>query len=1233
VTTSGRVRKPQSIQRAFRRLKTMSGTAPEQVNSVSVLSDPSIHTVGSSVHPSDEQMLQTSLASGILEQQTGGLALHQNLDRDSLSPESALLGLVEAASNFNPARAARPASRSDDYMLSGLNSDYNFALNCQWQTPLFTAGGLDMFGMDLDPTLSGNWEFPTNSNASHVGVNLSGSTSPNLAFDLYLNGNHFSGVDLENTQLDHRVSQTVVTTSPPGALSGFLSSAQLLSQNGNVEGEILDSCLPSGITEQWMNRLPFEKFEEYLNSRHIAFNQSEVSVQQQVGASLSSSFAIRSLANSLYPASQTMLQSPGSQNPLQNLEKLIPGDNTAIVSQQHMTETRLVRTLLFSMMNGFAGLNHIPMEDILKAMGHFSTSKLLLQILQEGPPFTSRTLGDNMFRAAIEAKDQHTVQVLVERRLVDVNDTVCFFQNKRYTPVERAASLQALGIVRILAEAGADVNKTHGDDHLPGALRKLLDAAHKPNYRERCAGTATPRLISTLYFLIEKGSKIDPPLLGNFLGYFKNKNEVACLISRSIPSVDHQLFFKHEGEDKPNAAHSSLVGRTAEELDDNTATTIVQNMLHLCERSGCSKCPERWPKTIEYAAIEGAKRGHFKLVQLLVRHAQSTTKILSAAIRSRNNALIRFILDSDTKPELDPQAHSLSQLPSSYRGPHQVQSSLDREQIYDMLPTTPLAEAVRTGNVDLITLLEKSGAASIPMTEDRLEALILAAAEAGNMPYMERLLKIACSSSHKFRPHSFAVCLALENGHDEVAKILLSAGAEVAITRQLWDRLLQDAGFWERPSPLGVALTQKRHPALVRAILSADIGAVHDRDVADVDSWFDTSILLDIAFVFPDLRLSSSLGSKPSPLLQICARCMETHNLPFFKILLEVIPVPVFGLEECLSIAIEAGHDEMVDLLLQMGASPFNSIVLKSAISQHTHMLHLLFRKDRKQRTGPKCIGAYILKFVMAEGPGNAGVLNSLLDMGLVNLIAPESCREEYKFDTEEWFTPLGLAIVGCEGYCKTNLVAVDQLLQAGSDPDRPARVLTDRGRISETALMLAVETGREDVVQLLLRNKADVNKKPDLSIKRTPLQYAAEKGNLDMVRLLLRYGADVNCEPAIRSGGTALQLAAISGNCNLAGELLNRGAQLHALPSKVNGRWPLEGAAEHGRLDMIEFLWNAREISLDGAGFQRRQCLRAMDFARSNGHLGCRDLVAALSGIPVDALDSEDYGVPWLAY
>jgi len=65
---------------------------------------------------------------------------------------------------------------------------------------------------------------------------------------------------------------------------------------------------------------------------------------------------------------------------------------------------------------------------------------------------------------------------------------------------------------------------------------------------------------------------------------------------------------------------------------------------------------------------------------------------------------------------------------------------------------------------------------------------------------------------------------------------------------------------------------------------------------------------------------------------------------------------------------------------------------------------------------------------------------------------------------------------------------------------------------------MLAIETARQDTVQLLIEHRADFNKKLYFTIKQTPLQYAAELGNLDIVCMLLSYSADVNGEPALRS-------------------------------------------------------------------------------------------------------------------
>jgi ankyrin repeat protein len=1177
---------------------------------------------GSCVGPTVEHVSELALGTGPLRQQAHDVAILPGLDGASTSPESALLRLGKASAQFDPNNPTGPfSSEFDHYMSPGRGFDFNHHLNYDQETAFFDAVGADMLGLDLNLALESNWQSPETVQASPLGISSTRRPSPISQAQVFLDMDQLFRFESEQPQSESYFF-------PTSDLDHPLNTTQLPSQIETLQDMNLDVWhpapvksqvrLPAGSTKQWLKSLPFANFEAFLRSQDIIFTNNETSTEQRLETSLSGSFALRSSRNSLLSGSRATDQRHSeNQNLFRTLGRLLPGENTAVISKQQMTETRLVQLLLFSMMNGFVGLQKIPIENILKAMDHFSTSNLLLQILEKGPPFTSRTLADNMFRAAIEARNERVVKLLLESKLVDVNDTVCFFRNGRYTPVERAASLRALGLVRILVEANADVNKTHEIEENGGALRKLLNATYPGLVSS--VSTTMPGLVDILDFLIRKGSKVDPNLLRNSLDC-KTPNEVVCLISRSIPMADHELFFENEDEELVEDwdPESTLLCETAAKRDDITSLTIYQNILELCERSGCSQCLGKWPKAVAYAALLGAERGHIKFVQLLIGHVTSTARLLSAAIRSGNTRLIRMVLDVEPKPELDPPAQWF-----------QRKGNDGNERIL----TTPIADAVRTRNAHLIKVLEVAGALDNLTEGNRLQALILAAAEAGNTHYMENLVKRASSTSHKYRITWLAVHVALVNGHDQVAKMLLSAGAK----------------FYSGPMHPGQTMVcalyealRKRDHELVRALLSADIGNINPSEIPNnAACWFDTSVLSDLAFMFPDLPLllpnqtiPGSVSRPPSypTVHNIFIECIQTENLQFFKTFLESVSTPhAFPWNSCLASAIRMGHREMVELFLENGANPFDREVLRAAIPDHKDMLRFLFGEDRKQRNGRKCVGAYILKFAI----GNAEVLSSLLENGLVNFIVAEDPVGDPKLGSSQndMLTPLGLAISGLSGFCESNIGSVELLLRAGSDPNGIARIKRVGTRIGQTAFVLALETGWENLVRLLVGYGADVNKKTYLFIKRTPLQYAAELGNLDMVHLLLGLGAEVNGEPAICSGGTALQFAAISGNCNVAAELLERGAQLHAPPSKVNGRWPLEGAAENGRLDMIQFLWRAKEFFLDDTGFERRHCLRAMDFARSNGHLGCRDLVAELSGVSVDKLESEDYGVPWLAY
>lgn len=125
-----------------------------------------------------------------------------------------------------------------------------------------------------------------------------------------------------------------------------------------------------------------------------------------------------------------------------------------------------------------------------------------------------------------------------------------------------------------------------------------------------------------------------------------------------------------------------------------------------------------------------------------------------------------------------------------------------------------------------------------------------------------------------------------------------------------------------------------------------------------------------------------------------------------------------------------------------------------------------------------------------------------------------------------------------------------------------------------DTALQKACFTNKE-IVKLLIDYRADVNSPAKGKLGRTALQAAAQHGDSTIVQLLLDHGADVNAPPAKDRGATALQLAAITGNISLGLLLLERGADVNAPGALHDGRTALEGAVERGRIDMVQLLFN----------------------------------------------------------
>ncbi|KAK2605550.1 hypothetical protein N8I77_008379 [Diaporthe amygdali] len=939
-------------------------------------------------------------------------------------------------------------------------------------------------------------------------------------------------------------------------------------------------------------KLPFAILEHNFRSKGIFLGRA-------AEVPIFGGFASISIAGILSSKHQSPLRRTTElQHFKRNLGSLLPGEESALVTSDQAFETSFARMLLFSMLNGFTGLNDVPVENMLRFLNRSIVNKLLLDILEQCPQYVSRTLADNIFRAAIEATNTNVVNLLLDRKLVDVNETVCHTPWKKQTPIERASELMSLNLMRSLIDAGADVNKFHVNFEFQdwgGALYEIIQKKIAPpgsRFKEDEWTTISSKMVEASNILIAAGARVHRNMMIAACEY--STAQLACVLSQHITPEGHQEFFRGGRE-----SFSGILGRRVAVLDDRSSTQWVQIMISLCDKAGCNRCFVGSDDDLMLAIVQAARTGKLRIVQLLLERVDVNTwmpRIFTAAIMSQNHALIEFILSLG--PDLDPPA-------------------LDFSKVGEQFPTTPVAQAVKCGNDDLIRKLEAGGSLDRLSEGGRFRALVIAAASAGDIAYMKKLLARAVSSKQPYQAEGDALTLAMDGGHQEIIHMLLDAGAMPAL------------GHLNMSSGCIGGAVRLRDAQMLRVLIASGAPIPIETEVKEAIYWANYSVISDIVHEYPNVTINRQ------DVQHLVRTCIETNNLNFFKEVLQTLPYNNVYLKDYLKTAVEVGHVDLIEYLLDMGVNPFDACVLEAAILYRADLLRLLFRKDRPRQAIPKCIGTAVLRSIIGDSVGNTEALDELLKTGTINFMSFDG-----DFGGRYYrLTPLGLAIQGSHEHFETDMAALEKFLRAGADPNGIVRAddYWTKGSPIMTALTVAVETGREDAVKMLLDYGADVNARPRLRTTRTALQYSAELGNVDMVRLLLSHGADVNSTPPLRGGATALQFAAISGNCNMVADLMDVGAQLGARPSKIDGRWPLEGAAEAGRLDTVRFLWelNMRAVAagMPYDGFSQRQCLRAMNFARLNGHIGCRDLVSNLSGIPVEKLETEEYGAPWIAY
>jgi ankyrin repeat protein len=189
----------------------------------------------------------------------------------------------------------------------------------------------------------------------------------------------------------------------------------------------------------------------------------------------------------------------------------------------------------------------------------------------------------------------------------------------------------------------------------------------------------------------------------------------------------------------------------------------------------------------------------------------------------------------------------------------------------------------------------------------------------------------------------------------------------------------------------------------------------------------------------------------------------------------------------------------------------------------------------------------------------DCSLVSTLLDTG----IDPNSCMDRSRQ------RPLQIAIA------KQSMERTQLLLDRGADVNLRFSALSYSTDVADMPLKAAIQTGRLDLVQLLLQARAHTNDH-DSRHALSSLNFAARSGLLKIVQLLLDAGAEVNESPREFHQETALQTAARAGSIEIVQLLLSYGADInrrYISHWRRNPETALQCATSSGNLEITQLL------------------------------------------------------------